>query len=194
MDEKRLVTISKYLSKHLRHQPKRLGITLAAGGWVAVDELLAACVSHHFPLTRAELDEVVSRNSKQRFAFDATGTYIRANQGHSVDIDLQLEPVVPPATLYHGTGHRAVETILREGLHKMRRHHVHLSSDTPTARMVGARHGRPAIFAVDAAVMHRNGYLFFCSTNGVWLVDHVPPAYLKLLGNDQESSHEEGYQ
>jgi putative RNA 2'-phosphotransferase len=194
MDEKRLVTLSKYLSKHLRHQPERLGITLAAGGWVAVDELLAACRSHRFPITRAELDEVVARNNKQRFSFDATGAYIRANQGHSVEIDLHLEPVVPPATLYHGTGHRAVAAILREGLRKMNRHHVHLSSDTPTARMVGARHGRPALFAVDATAMHRDGYLFFCSTNGVWLVDHVPTMYLTLLGNEQESSHAENHE
>ena len=97
---------------------------------------------------------------------------------------------MPPATLYHGTGHRTVKPILHEGLRKMARHHVHLSHDTPTARMVGARHGCPTIFAVDAAAMHRDGFQFFCSANGVWLVNHVPPAYLTLLVNDQESSHE----
>lgn len=179
LDEKRLVAISKYLSKHLRHQPARLGLTLEPGGWVAVEHLLAAATRHRFPITRAELDEVVAHNSKQRFAFDATGTRIRANQGHSVAVDLHLEPATPPDVLYHGTGHRAVESILRSGLHKMSRHHVHLSADSDTARAVGARHGRPVVLLVDAAAMARAGYIFFCSDNGVWLVDAVPPEYLR---------------
>src|SRR5437870_13551779 len=90
MDDARLVKISKYLSKHLRHEPERLGLTLAPGGWVPVDELLAACARRNFPITRSQLDEVVARNNKQRFSFDPTGTLIRANQGHSVEVDLQL--------------------------------------------------------------------------------------------------------
>lgn len=178
MNESRLVKISKYLSKHLRHQPERIGLKLAPGGWVSVDELLAACAKHQFSINRAELDEVVARNDKKRFSFDSTGTLIRANQGHSIDVDLQLEPTVPPDVLYHGTGHGAVESILRTGLGKMSRHHVHLSTDMATARAVGARHGRPVIFAVDAAAMHKAGYAFYCSANKVWLVDHVPPEYL----------------
>ena len=141
MDDARLVTISKYLSKHLRHQPERLGLTLQPGGWVPVADLLAACARHNVPLSRAELDEVVARNNKRRFSFDPTGTLIRANQGHSVAVDLQLEPIEPPAVLYHGTGHGAAETITRGGLRKMARHHVHLSGDRETARAVGARHG-----------------------------------------------------
>jgi putative RNA 2'-phosphotransferase len=181
MDETRLVKVSKYLSKHLRHQPERLGLALAPGGWVAVADLLAACARRQFPLTRAELDEVVARNNKQRFAFDPSGTLIRANQGHSVDVDLQLAPAPPPALLYHGTATHVVATIQREGLSKMRRHAVHLSPDLATARRVGARHGKPAIFAVDAAAMQAAGYAFYCSENGVWLVDHVPPQYLRLL-------------
>ena len=111
MDEQRLVKVSKYLSKHLRHQPERLGLTLEPGGWVAVEALLAACARQQFPVSRAELDEVVARNNKQRFAFDAAGTRIRANQGHSVEIDLQLAPQAPPETLYHGTAAHLVETI-----------------------------------------------------------------------------------
>ena len=109
MNDRRLVRISKYLSRHLRRQPADLGLTLAPGGWVAVDELLKASARKGFPITRAELDEVVARNDKQRFAFDATGTRIRANQGHSVAVDLELAPAIPPAVLYHGTGQRAVE-------------------------------------------------------------------------------------
>ncbi len=181
MNNSRLVKISKYLSKHLRHQPERIGIKLAPGGWVSIDELLAACKNHSFPINRAELNEVVASNDKKRFSFDSTGSLIRANQGHSVEIDLQLEPTIPPDMLYHGTGHGAVEAILREGLCKMSRHHVHLSKDIATAKTVGARHGRPVVFAVDAAAMHEAGYTFYCSENGVWLVDSVPPEYLNQI-------------
>lgn len=181
MNNSRLVKISKYLSKHLRHQPERIGIKLAPGGWVAIDELLAACKKHSFPINRIELNEVVASNDKKRFSFDSTSTLIRANQGHSVEVNLQLEPAIPLDVLYHGTGHGAVEAILREGLCKMSRHHVHLSSDTTTAQKVGARHGRPVVFAVDSAAMHEAGYTFYCSENGVWLVDHVPPEYLQQI-------------
>jgi putative RNA 2'-phosphotransferase len=177
--EERLVKISKFLSKHLRHQPEGLGLTLAPGGWVDVDELLAACAKRNMRLTREELNEVVAKNNKRRFSFDAAGTRVRANQGHSVEVDLHLEPASPPDVLYHGTGHRALEAIRREGLRRMARHHVHLSRDTETARAVGARHGRPAVFAVDAAKMQKAGYTFYCSANGVWLVECVPPEYLR---------------
>lgn len=179
MNNSRLVKISKYLSKHLRHQPERIGIQLAPGGWVSVDELLAACKKHAFPINHIELNEVVANNDKKRFSFDSTGSLIRANQGHSVDVDLQLEPAIPPDVLYHGTGHGAVEAILQEGLCKMSRHHVHLSRDVATARKVGARHGRSEVFIVDAATMHKAGNTFYCSENGVWLVEHVPPQYLQ---------------
>jgi putative RNA 2'-phosphotransferase len=179
MTDAQLVRASKFLSKHLRHEPERLGLTLAPGGWVNVDELLAACARNRLPLTRDELNEIVSNNNKQRFSFDETGTRIRANQGHSVTVDLQLEPAPPPDVLYHGTGHRSADAIRREGLHKMGRHHVHLSRDVETARNVGARHGRPVVFAIDAAKMHAAGYTFFVSDNGVWLVDAVPPEFLR---------------
>ncbi|KOP27979.1 RNA 2'-phosphotransferase [Hapalosiphon sp. MRB220] len=179
MNDSRLIKISKYLSKHLRHQPDRIGVKLTPGGWVAVDELLAACQKNQFPITHAELNEVVANNDKKRFAFDSTGTLIRANQGHSTKVDLQLEPVVPPDVLYHGTGHKAVESILQIGLKKMSRHHVHLSADIATAKTVGSRHGKPVILTVDSGAMHKAGYGFYCSENGVWLVDHVPPEYLQ---------------
>ncbi len=179
MDETRSVKVSKYLSKHLRHDPGGLGLTLAPGGWVGVDDLLAACARRRFGLSRAELEEVVAENSKQRFSFDSTRTLIRANQGHSVEVDLQLEPTAPPAVLYHGTGHQTAPVIARAGLDKMRRHHVHLSADRETARAVGARHGRPIIFQVDAAAMAQAGHLFLRSDNGVWLTDAVPPEFLR---------------
>src|SRR5436305_15193542 len=119
MDDRRRVKVSKYPSKHLGHEPERLGLQLAPGGWVRIDDLLAACDRHNFPVSRAELDEVVATSDKQRFAFDESGTRIRANQGHSVDIDLQLTPAVPPAKLYHGTATSNLESILNDGLKKM---------------------------------------------------------------------------
>ena len=183
MDEARRKHVSKFLSKHLRHQPEQLGLTLGVGGWVPVDELLQACAAHQFPMTRAELDEVVARNDKQRFSFDPTGDLIRANQGHSVEVDLQLEAVTPPEVLYHGTGEQFIEPILREGLRKMSRQHAHLSRDTETARKVGSRHGKPAILQVAAGTMYHDGYIFYCSANGVWLTDHVPAQYLTLLAD-----------
>lgn len=181
MDDARLVKISKYLSKHLRHQPERLGLSLAAGAWVEVDQLLASCRKNNFPITLAELEEVVVRNDKQRFAFDQTRARIRANQGHSVEVDLKLESRMPPAILYHGTGATAVSLILESGLRKMARHHVHLSSDIETAKKVGARHGRPVVFAVDTVAMLAADYEFFLSANGVWLVETVPPQFLTKL-------------
>lgn len=178
MEQARGVKVSKYLSKHLRHTPERLGLTLAPGGWVSVDELLAACAAHQFRMTRAELEEVVATNDKQRFSFDETKTRIRANQGHSTEVDLQLEPQTPPDVLYHGTGEQSVPSILQSGLLKMSRHHVHLSRNLETARRVGMRHGRPVIFAVETQAMHQAGFIFYCSENDVWLVDEVPSQYL----------------
>jgi len=178
MDEKRLVRVSKYLSKHLRHQPQRLGLVLMTGGWVEVDALLAASVRSGFRIRRDELAEVVARNDKKRFAFDDSGTLLRAQQGHSASVDLDLEPAAPPETLYHGTPERNVDEILRSGLLKMRRHHVHLSPEEATARVVGARRGRPVVLAIAAGEMHRDGDVFYRSGNGVWLVECVPPRYL----------------
>lgn len=181
MNEKQLVKVSKYLSKHLRHQPERLGLILEDGGWVRVEDLLGACTENNFPITLDELKEVVGRNDKKRFSFDASGERIRANQGHSVEIDLQLKPQTPPARLFHGTATRNAAMIRERGLLKMARHHVHLSADTETARRVGARHGKPLIFEVDTAAMLENGFEFFVSENGVWLVETVPPEFLKVL-------------
>lgn len=181
MDDDRLVKISKYLCKHLRHRPERLGLAVAPGGWVGVDALLAACAAQQFALTRAELEEVVARNDKQRLSFDESGRRIRANQGHSIEVDLELEPAKPPDELFHGTGERTAALIAEGGLQKMGRHHVHLSPDMETAWKVGARHGRPVVFAVAAADMVRDGHVFFVSANGVWLTDHVPPRHLRRI-------------
>lgn len=182
MNEKRKVRVSKKLSLHLRHAPDAIGLSLGPGGWVAVDDLLNALREHGFPVTRAELDEVVATSDKQRFAVDETGTLIRANQGHSVAVELDLPVADPPAVLYHGTVARFLSAIERDGLRPMRRHHVHLSSTVDTARAVGARRGDAMILRVDAAAMAAAGHEFRVSANGVWLADAVPPAYLSRLG------------
>ncbi|MFG3404222.1 RNA 2'-phosphotransferase [Streptomyces sp. NPDC048142] len=180
MDERRTVKVSKYLSKHLRHQPERIGLTLDENGWVAVEELLRAAARHGFVVSRADLDHVVAANDKRRFTVE--GDRIRANQGHTVAVDLDLPPAEPPAYLYHGTVARAMDAIRAEGLRPMARHHVHLSPDRETATRVGARRGRPLVLTVDTAAMHRAGHVFRVSANGVWLADAVPPRFLLLRG------------
>ena len=180
MNNRRLVKISKYLSYHLRHHPEKIGLQVDPQGWVRVDELLAACKKYDFALTRYELEEVIKDNDKQRFSFNETSTHIRANQGHSIKVDLNLEPQIPPDQLYHGTAKQFVDSIQKQGLLKMSRHHVHLSSNINTAKKVGQRRGQVVIFTIDAVKMYQAGYKFYCSDNGVWLVDRVPPEYLQL--------------
>ncbi|QIJ63580.1 RNA 2'-phosphotransferase [Streptomyces sp. JB150] len=178
MDERRTVKVSKYLSKHLRHQPERIGLELDEGGWVEIDTLIAAAAAHGFRFSRAELEHVVATNDKQRFAVE--GTRIRASQDHSVEVDLGLPAVAPPPYLYHGTVARALDAIRAEGLRAMNRHDVHLSADRETATRVGARRGPPVVLAVDAGAMHRDGHEFRVSANGVWLTRAVPPRYLRF--------------
>lgn len=181
MDDKRRIRISKFMSLVLRHEPERAKLTLEEGGWVSIDDLLSGAAGAGFTFTRDEVEVVVRACEKQRFAIDETGQKIRANQGHSAEVDLQFEQAEPPAELFHGTADRNLTAILRDGLLKMARHHVHLSPDQQTAKKVGQRHGKPAILVIDAARMRADGYLFYCSVNGVWLVDHVPPQYLRVM-------------
>lgn len=180
MNDKNLVKTSKYLSRHLRHDPERIGLVLDPAGWCAVSDLLDACARNGMPITLAELDAVVAENDKQRFAFSEDGTRIRASQGHSIDVELGLPPITPPPVLYHGTGAGSVKPILASGLRKMNRHHVHLSADVETATRVGARHGKPVVLEVDADAMHRAGHAFYRSENGVYLADEIPPRFLAM--------------
>ncbi|HVW37421.1 MAG TPA: RNA 2'-phosphotransferase [Pirellulales bacterium] len=177
---KRLVTVSKFLSKHLRHEPESLGLSLAPGGWAVVDDLLAGAARIGFPISREELRQVVAENDKRRFSLDESGEQIRANQGHSTEVDLQLPETDPPETLFHGTVERFLDAIWAEGLKKMNRHDVHLSPDEQTAAKVGQRRGKPIILAIDAAKMAADGFKFRVSANGVWLTEHVPPQYIRL--------------
>lgn len=174
------VRLSKFLSLVLRHQPEKAGLTLDSAGWIDIDELLRGCAAAGVGLDRATLDAIVAGSDKQRFAFSADGRRIRANQGHSIEVDLAYSPASPPEVLYHGTADRFWSSIQREGLLKGRRHHVHLSEGFETAVAVGRRHGRPFVLRVAAGEMHRRDFVFFRSANGVWLTDHVPAAFLSL--------------
>ncbi|WP_017590772.1 RNA 2'-phosphotransferase [Nocardiopsis ganjiahuensis] len=178
MNNKEIVRASKFLSLVLRHDPARAGITLDPHGWVGVDELLSGCRRAGRPLTPEELREIVHTNDKKRFALSPDGLRVRAQQGHSVRVDLSLEPVPPPDRLFHGTVGRFLSAIHREGLRPMNRHHVHLSPDEETARKVGARRGTPVVLTVDSARMHADGHEFRVTGNGVWLAGSVPPEYL----------------
>jgi putative RNA 2'-phosphotransferase len=167
-----MIRLSKRMSKALRHDPRRLGLTLDPAGWVDLDEFVAAL---GVPLARVL--EVVARNDKQRFAIE--DGRIRANQGHTVEVSLDLPVAEPPAELYHGTVGVALPDIFRDGLRPMRRHDVHLSATVETAVRVGSRRGKPVVLVVDAAAMAADGHEFRVSANGVWLVTAVPPNYLR---------------
>jgi putative RNA 2'-phosphotransferase len=179
-DEKRRTKISKFLSLVLRHKPEEIGLTLEDGGWIEVEKLLKACAENGRRFSLKELREVVETNDKKRFSFDAAGEKIRADQGHSIKVEIGFEEKAPPAVLFHGTAEKNLGVIFAEGLKKMARHHVHLSPDAATARKVGARYGKPVILRVDAEKMRAGGFKFFVSANGVWLADAVPPEFLEV--------------
>lgn len=177
MDTKK---ISKYLSYLLRHQPEALNLNMDAYGWVDVDELLEKWNTSRAPITYEILQRVVAENNKQRFKLEENKRRIRANQGHSINIQLELEKTEPPVVLYHGTARRNLESILQQGLTKMNRQHVHLSADDVTAKQVGSRHGKPVILFIDTARMHEEGFPFYLSENQVWLTDRVPAKYISI--------------
>jgi putative RNA 2'-phosphotransferase len=169
---------SKFMSLILRHDPAAAGIALDANGWAVIDEMLAGMAGKGLPVTRAILDEIVAEDSKQRYAISEDGMRIRANQGHSIAVDVGLEEQRPPDVLFHGTASRFAEAIRHDGLKSMSRQHVHLSPDEPSALAVGRRHGKPVIFRIDAKRMADAGFKFYRSANGVWLTSHVPVEFL----------------
>ncbi len=167
----------KFISLILRHHPEKIGITLDEHGWADVSELIAG-IRRTRPFTMEDLERIVAQDEKQRYSFNEDKTLIRANQGHSIPVDVELEERVPPDVLWHGTGHKSVASILQQGLLPMSRLYVHLSRDYETAVKVGSRHGEPFVFTVDAKKMHEDGYRFYLSVNGVWLTKTVPAQYL----------------
>jgi putative RNA 2'-phosphotransferase len=184
MDIKKLKSKSKFLSLILRHQPELIGIELDKNGWTSISTLLTACKKHGKPLTMEELIFIVDNNNKKRFVIDGKLQRIRASQGHSIKVDLGYEPKSPPSILYHGTAKHHLADILKNGLKKRSRHHVHLSVSADTALEVGKRHGVPSILTIYSHQMEQDGYVFYVSDNGVWLTEHVPVKY--ILQKDHE--------
>lgn len=180
MSPEQTTRTSKFLSLVLRHEPSAAHVTLDSAGWVPVDELLAGCAKARRPLTRDNLEHIVTTNAKKRFEFSEDGRHIRASQGHSVEVELEYAPQIPPPVLYHGTATRFLDSIRTQGLLKMQRHLVHLSAEIKVAMDVGTRHGKPVLLTVLAGEMQAAGHAFFRSTNGVWLVEHVPAQYLQI--------------
>ena len=171
---------SKFLAYVLRHDPAAIGLTLGEGGWVRIDALLAGAARHGRDLEAATIDRVLSAPGKQRF--ETRDGLVRAAQGHSVRVDLGLDPRQPPPVLYHGTVARFLDSIFADGLRPRARTHVHLSAGPETAATVGARRGRPVVLLIDSAAMDADGREFFQASNGVWLTGHVPPAFISFAG------------
>jgi len=180
MDHKSRVRVSKLMSLGLRHDPAALGLALDDAGWVSVESLRAGLSAKGETITIEDVSEIVRTSDKQRFALSADGARIRANQGHSVDVELGLTPKEPPAVLFHGTSEEVLPQIRESGILRMARTHVHLSADEKTAEIVAKRRAGPTvILLVDAAAMHGDGHEFYQSENGVWLTHEVPARYLK---------------
>lgn len=180
-----LNAISKFLSFILRHQPENIGLILEPQGWASVEDLIAKANQHGQHLSRNLIVQVVAQNDKQRFGLSADGLKIRANQGHSLSVDLALLEKQPPEILYHGTATRFLDSILIDGLKPQARQHVHLSQDKATAIKVGQRHGKPVVLEIAALQMMHNGYSFYLSENQVWLTERVPADYLTALNNSK---------
>lgn len=180
---------TKLLSLVLRHKPEEIGLTLDSNGWADVNDLIKRInLNTKYKVTLDELTQLVADNDKQRFTFNDNKTKIRANQGHSIPIELGLEPTEPPDNLYHGTSTRNIDSILSNGISKQQRQHVHLSTKLDTAINVGTRHGTPAVLVIDSKQMYNDGISFVLSKNGVWLTDIVPPKYIvNIIYNNPET-------
>lgn len=172
-----LTEVSKFISLILRHKPEAIGISLDEHGWANVDELIAG-IAGKYRFDMDMLEEIVRTDEKQRYSFNDDHSLIRANQGHSIDVDVELEAMEPPKYLYHGTGKKYKNLIDSQGLIPKSRLYVHLSGDVPTALSVGERHGNPHLYRIDSGRMHKDGFVFYRSKNGVWLTKHVPVEYL----------------
>lgn len=181
MDTKQAKKRSRFFSQILRHRPKKIGLELEEGGWTDIKTFLEKINKYKNgePITFEELEYIVENNDKQRFGFNEDKTKIRANQGHSTDVKMNYQPQTPPPVLYHGTATKNVDSILQNGILKGNRQYVHLSVDIETAQKVGKRHGKPYIFTIETSKMQEAGIEFYCSENGVWLVDFIPKEFLK---------------
>ena len=182
MQKKQMQRTSQFISMILRHKPEAADITLDEHGWADVQELINGTNKHsEYSLDLNLLEEIVRTDEKQRYSFNEDHTLIRANQGHSIPVDVELEEKIPPDILWHGTGEKYVQSIDKQGLLPKSRLYVHLSSDIDTAKNVGKRHGNPVIYLVDCRKMVKDGYRFFVSVNHVWLTKEVPAQYLEKV-------------
>ncbi len=178
--EKKLIRLSKFLSRVLRHNPEKIHLSLDQSGWAEIKQLIENARQAGIIINRDELHQVVDQNDKKRFSLSEDGRKIRANQGHSISVELGLEPIDPPEKLFHGTAMKYLSSIKANGLLARGRHHVHLSEDRKTAVSVGSRHGNPIVLGIKSAEMAENSYNFYCSVNGVWLTDRVPVEFLEF--------------
>ena len=174
------IKTGKFMSLILRHSPETIGISLDENGWADVDELLKGMKKKGHNINMFMLEEIVATNNKKRYSLSDDKTKIRANQGHSINVDVQIKQHTPPPVLYHGTAERFLDEIKKDGISKRNRQHVHLSEDVETAVSVGKRHGRPVVLRVDAAAMEQDGFKFWLSENGVWLCEQVPCRYVSV--------------
>lgn len=184
IDVKENIRLSKFLSLVLRHAPEKIELELDSAGWTNVEDLLLKMNSNGQSINFDILHYIVETNKKKRFGFNSDKTEIRANQGHSIEIEHRFKSLVPPNILYHGTGEKSIESILKNGIEKRNRHHVHLSSEKETAFKVGQRHGKPVILEVKSLEMKESGYEFYVSENNVWLTDFVPTEFIKAENNN----------
>lgn len=175
-----LTRTSKFLSYVLRHNPGALGLELDPGGWAHVDTLIKRARDDDRTLSRSRIEHVIAAGEKTRFALSTDGTKIRALYGHSIDVDLDLEPTLPTGSLYHGTTHSVLASIREEGLCSQSRKYVHLSPTRDEAQSVGRRHGPPVVLSIDALALHDAGHTLYRSTDIVWLVRHVPPSFITV--------------
>lgn len=184
MINKEDMRISKFISLILRHKPEEIGLTLDEYGYVNVSDLIEGLNRKDYKVTISDLERIVAEDNKQRYSFNKNKTKIKANQGHSIDVNLELQSIEPPKVLYHGTATRFSDSIYKEGIKKQGRQYVHLSADVETAAKVGKRHGELVIFKVNSQQMYRDGYKFFLSENKVWLTDYVPIKYFSKEQSD----------
>ena len=173
--------MGRFISFILRHHPETIGISLDEYGWANVDELLSGINNSGRTIDMELLEEIVRTDQKQRYSFNEDKTLIRANQGHSISVDVELEEMQPPQVLYHGTASRFLDAIMQEGLKPMSRLYVHLSKDIETAKVVGARHGAPIILKINTSQMQEDGMKFYLSKNGIWLTKNIPTKYIELM-------------
>lgn len=180
------IRLGRFLSLVLRHKPEAAGISLDPHGWADVDMLLTGVRATGRTIDRETLERIVREDTKQRYNFNESHSKIRANQGHSIEVDVELKKLVPPDMLYHGTATKFLDSIMKTGIQKQSRQYVHLSGTPETALKVGSRHGKPVVLALNAAAMVRDGMTFYYSENGVWLCDYVPPRYILKVEYPQE--------